>query len=388
MSAESTRKRFGKVFATEPDVVAVAPGRIEFIGNHTDYNGGLVLGAAIDRHVRVAVAERSDRKWNFASDGSREVVTLESGQFEPLSGRSSWVNYPLGVLKELSKLGKPLPDGFDLLVDSDLPAGAGLSSSAALELSSLQAMTALCRYELPLIERVRLARRAENHFVGVPCGILDQGVSGYAREGHLVQIDCAHEAFSLVPFSDRVCFWIFNSNQKHSLVESRYSERFDECRRAFEELKAFYPDAPNLASITPDQLGVVEERVTPVLVQRARHITGEHFRVAKCRELLDSGDLDSVGDLLYQSHRSSSLNFENSTLALDLLVELTRDFSGIYGARLTGGGFGGAILAMTNEHFSEADAQQIVQRYTEQSPDAPQPSYLQLRTSDGARLES
>lgn len=387
MTADSLPDLFENAYGHCPAVIGTAPGRVEFIGNHTDYNGGLVLGAAIDRYVRVAASLRDDGAFHFTSSAGKKVV-LSRQQFTPQTGKRAWINYPLGVLMELERAGMPALAGLELAVASDLPPGAGLSSSAALEMATAKALLELTEHAMPTLEAVRAARRAENDFVGVPCGILDQGVSGFGQVGHLVLIDCAVESFTPLPLSPNAHFWIINSNEKHNLVESLYAARFAECREALELIREQGITAPGLAALTPAAFAEVRERLPDVLMRRAAHVIEENARVAECRDLLQSGaSLEVVGTLLDASHQSSSELFENSTPALDLLVELARKRQGVYGARLTGGGFGGAILVLADEHFAQAEADSIVEAYCVERPAAPRPSVFHVRAGAGARGE-
>ncbi len=212
-------------------------------------------------------------------------------------------------------------------------------------------------------------------------------VSGYGKADHLVLIDCANERFETLPLPSNVHFWIFNSNEKHSLVESFYAERFKECQEAFTVLRKHLPGAPNLASISPESFASFRRFLPEPLGRRAAHVVEENARVRRCRELLESGGaMAEVGALLNASHRSSSTLFENSTPALDLLVKLARERPGVYGARLTGGGFGGAILALTDEQFQESHAETVIAAYQAERPDAPRPSVFHVRAGDGAHL--
>lgn len=377
-------KLFEKTYDDEPSCIGQAPGRIEFIGNHTDYNGGLVLGAAIDRYIQVAVRSRNDGAFHFTSSEGR-TVTLERCEFQPQNRDKAWVNYPLGVLIELEKAGMPPLAGLELAVVSDLPSGSGLSSSAALEMATAKALLELSGHQLSLIETVRAARRAENEFVGVPCGILDQGVSGFGRSGHLVMIDCATEDFSTLPLPANMHFWILNSNEKHSLVDSLYAKRFDECREALRQVRAQGCKVTSLAELSPEAYATVRAKLPDVLRRRADHIVEENHRVAQCRDLLrGGGSPKAVGALLDASHRSSSELFENSTPALDLLVKLAHGRSGVYGARLTGGGFGGAVMLFTDERFTRADADAIVGDYLAERKDSSRPAVFHVRPGDGA----
>jgi galactokinase len=378
-------KKFRAVYGRAPEILARAPGRIEFIGNHTDYNGGTVLGASIDRAVWVGLARRADGRRRLASDRHDEIVVPAAGPLKKLSGASAWANYPLGVLATLPEFGWSGPEGFDYLAMADLPAGAGLSSSAAIELASGLAFLEAAG-ERPSRETLALAcRRAENHFVGVPCGILDQGVSSFGRKDHLVFIDCRGPNFSVVPLPPAANFWIFNTQTKHALVDGLYETRHRECLRAARML-----GVKLLADVTPDALaafaaGQPEEGSAEAarLLKRARHVVGEIARVAAAVAALRGGDLGEVGRLLTASHLSSKILFENSTPQLDFLAAALAAAPRVHGARLTGGGFGGAVMALTTPEFGEAQAGKIVAAYENEF--GARPEVLHARTSDGAQ---
>lgn len=376
---EALTAQFHRLYGHAPALIARAPGRIEFIGNHTDYNGGPVLGAAIDRGVWVAVRPRSDDAWRLASGANGRVATVPAGNPARHTGPASWVNYPLGVLAALREFGLERPGGFDYLAFSDLPAGAGLSSSAAIELASALAFLALTRQEPARETVVKIARHAENHFVGVPCGILDQGVSGFGRKDHLVFIDCRGPSFATVPLPPGVVFWVFNTHTRHALVDGLYAERHRECLAAAQAL-----GVPRLADVSAEQLARAAPALPATLHQRARHVVEEIARVHAARAALAAGDLRAVGAALTASHRSSQHLFENSTPELDHLVDRLAAHPRVFGARLTGGGFGGAVLAMTPAAFTEADARAVADTYAAQfgSP----PEILPLKTADGAEV--
>lgn len=374
---KNVSKAFAAIFGRPPEFVARAPGRIEFIGNHTDYNGGTVLGAAIDRGVTVAIARRDDRRRRFASSLGGKVVTLPSGKPKKQSGARSWLNYPLGVIAALPRFGLSAPEGFDYYVTADLPPGAGLSSSAALELSSALAFLALTGEEPPRETVVKVGRYAENHFVGVPCGILDQGVSGFGEKDRLVWIDCRGPKFATVPMPAEGQFWIFNTHTKHALVDGFYAARHKACMAAAKQL-----GVPLLADVTPKQLEAARDRLRPEIYKRARHVVDEIARVGQTVKALKRRDLRAVGRWLTASHESSRTLFENSTPELDFLVETLVATPHVYGARLTGGGFGGAVMALTSKKFNSAQARRVVAAYRKRFGE--EPDVLHTQTGDGA----
>ena len=369
--------RFRDVFGEVPEFVARAPGRIEFIGNHTDYNGGPVLGAAVDRNVWVGLRRRAGGTRRYYSPVHEQIIARE-GPLAKAEGGEAWINYPQGVLAALPEVGLSTPAGFEYLALADLPSGAGLSSSAALELASALVFLAATGRGVDRATLVKIGRHAENHFVGVPCGILDQGVSGFGQADHLVHIDCRGPSFRVIPLPAHVHCWIFNTHAKHALVDGLYAARHRECMAAAATLGVDLLVDADLA-----QLDAARVAMDATVYRRARHVLTEIGRVNATCAALAAGDLGAVGRLLTASHYSSRDWFENSTPELDHLVDTLVTTPGVYGARLTGGGFGGAVMALTAPDF-EAGAQTGARAYREryQVP----PEVLHLRVGPGAAL--
>ena len=324
---------FQQLYGHPPAAIARAPGRVEFIGNHTDFNGGAVLGAGINRHVWVAVSRGNPGQFRFSSDQKPNVQTLPAGTIAKQTGALAWLNYPLGIWLSLGKAGLPHPTDFNFLVHSDLPPGAGLSSSAALELATALAFLKLAGAD-PISPQklVEIGRDAENNFVGVPCGVLDQGTSAFARRDHLVYIDCSGPTFSTTPMPAGLRLWVFNSSTKHALIDGMYAQRHDECQQAAKALGVTL-----LVTFSPEEFRKRRSALSPVLAKRAEHIVEEQARVGKVVSALAVGNIAEVGQLLTASHRSSQYLFENSTPELDFLVDQLTAAPGVYGARLTGG---------------------------------------------------
>ncbi|MFU8847473.1 MAG: galactokinase [Opitutales bacterium] len=377
------KQLYTSTYGDAPTQLAFAPGRIEFIGNHTDYNGGLVMGAAVAEGITVATAKREDRKIHLICEQG-QLVEADLDRLEPKDGEASWTNYPVGVTKALLESGMPMDCGYNLAVVSDLPIGAGMSSSAAIELATAYALAALFGYDADQAGFARIGRKAENEFVGMPCGILDQGVSAFGEADHLVRIDCATESFSTIPMPEGTHFWIFNSNKKHALVDSAYADRFKECHEALAQLQQLYPEAKTLSQISPEQLEAANEQMDALLYRRAAHIVGENARVRAVEAALAEGDLSAVGTALKDSHESSRVNFENSIPELDFLVQALSQDSNVYGARLTGGGFGGAVMAFTGSQFGLIHARAVAKAYSEQF--GFQATILHTRAGSGACL--
>src|SRR5450631_3524890 len=264
---EVLSKRFREVYSRDPEIIAKAPGRIEFIGNHTDYNGGRVLITEKDRCVWVALARRDDGRRRFACDIRPGILENPAGTTERQTGSGSWANYPIGVLAAMRASGTAVPAGFDYLAASSVPMGAGLSSSAAIELSSCLAFLEAAGASVPLEALVAIGRKAENEFVGVPCGILDQGVSGFGRVDQLVYIDCRGPRFDSVPLPAGSNFWIFNTHTKHALIDGLYSARHQECMEAAKVI-----GVPLLVDATPAMLAATEKNLSRTAYKRARHV--------------------------------------------------------------------------------------------------------------------
>jgi galactokinase len=371
--------QFQSVFGRIPEIVTRAPGRIEVIGNHTDYNGGAVFGASIDRGICVALARRTDGRRRFFSALSGRISELAADAPQKQSGENAWLNYPLGVLAALPVFGLTAPGGFDFLAVSDLPTGAGLSSSAALELASGLAFLEATGRRVEREVLVKIGRHAENHFVGVPCGILDQGVSGFGKKDHLVSIDCRGPRFATVPLPGDAHFWIFNTHHKHALVDGLYAARHRECMEAAAALGVAL-----LVDATRAQLAAAQGRLSEASFKRATHVIEEHARVGQADAALRAGDMKALGRLLTASHRSSQALFENSTPELDLLVDTLITQPSVHGARLTGGGFGGAVMALTDGAFSNVQAGAVAEVYAKRH--GARPEILHCRTGEGAEV--
>ena len=340
-----------------------APGRIEFLGNHLDYNGGVVLGTAINAGIYGLAQPTKGLAFHLFSE------SFEGGDISGLinnlqkqTGKKSWGNYCLGVLRVLQDKGLAPEQGFSLILSTDLPMSAGLSSSAAVELATAQCLLQLANKKVSKKELVNICRQAENEWVGLPCGILDQGTSAFGQSDQIVRIDCANEIFSTIHLPSGTSFWIFDTGIKHDLVDSLYSTRNQECMDALSFLKKNDPGLECLASCSITLLEQTE--MAENLISRARHVVEEQERVNQFIEGLKSGkEANELGNLLNASHQSSSNLFENSLPQLDFLVDLLSNTEEVHGARLTGGGFGGAVLAWTTNKFSEKHATSIAHTY-------------------------
>jgi galactokinase len=353
------RARFGR----DPEAVAYAPGRIEVLGNHTDYNEGFVLSAAIDRGIAVALS-RSDSAacllHTESSGGEASFALADAANVRA----GEWSAYPRGVWTLLRERGLEANEGFLGTIASDLPGGAGLSSSAALEMASGLAFSGLYGFEIDRIELAKIGQRAEHDYAGVQCGLLDQISSLFGAAASLVFTDFRTLQVDNDPLPDEAVFVLANTHAKHSLVESEYNER----RAACEQAAAFFADRLDrpgctLRDVTLEELARCERDLPGKTSLRARHVIGECERVLRGRAALAAGDLKLFGALMFASHESSRDNFENSCPELDAAVDAAHREPAALGARLSGGGFGGSAIVLTRRADAESVADGLRQRY-------------------------
>ncbi|MCR5183980.1 MAG: galactokinase [Opitutales bacterium] len=378
---------FKSVFKCEPTIVAQAPGRLEFIGNHVDYNNGVVMGVAIDNRIYVAVSPRDDNEIHMASEGLRCRDSINLDQVKLQDGKKKFMNYPLGVLDALMRRGMKVPHGFNMADTSTVPSGAGVSSSAAIELATAYALCALYNFPLNKLETVLVGKEAENKFVGMPCGILDQGVSGFGEKDAIVRIDCKTNDFSTLPLPAGTYFWVFNSGVKHALVAGDYAQRHDACMKAADIVGKYDAKYTCLADASASVVMANRSRMEAAgakIFERAKHVVEENARVIEMQEALKKGDLTAVGNLMYASHCSSRDLFENSCPEIDFLVEQLMAQDNVYGARLSGGGFGGIAIALTNGDFSETQAAAVAAAF--EAKFGKKPNFFKTTTGKGAGL--
>jgi galactokinase len=350
---------------------AFAPGRVELLGNHTDYNGGVVLSAALDLGITAEGTRRENSTIHLRSEGASTAVPAHAERLAPTGG---WSDYPLGVASEFQRAGMRI-GGFEASYSSTLPGGAGLSSSAAIEVATGILLMRLFDLRIGPMELAKLCRRAENEFVGVSCGLLDQASSVFGRVGCAVYLDCRSETVETVAFPEEAGLLIVNSGVKHALTGGEYNERRAMCFRAAEIL-----GVPALRDATPGMLAKAD--MPDIVRRRAAHIVGENERVFAALDHLRGGNARAFGGLMNASHESSRLNFENSCPELDLLAELAVGRPGIHGARLTGGGFGGAIVAIGDAPALPEAGREITARYRAATGNVA--SALCCRPGDGA----
>jgi len=328
-------------------IKSYAPGRAELLGNHTDYNEGLVLAIAVERGVLLSGSLRANSEILIYA---RDLAETYEGTLEKLhpSTEKPWANYLLGVFDEFRRRDLPL-GGVDITIQSDLPLGAGLSSSAALEIATAFFLQKAFNHSLSKLELAKIGQAAEHRYAGVKCGLLDQISSIFGVAGHVTFIDCRNFQVRNLPIPPEVRFVIANSGVKHALVAGEYNERRHSCEEAAAAL-----GVRALRDADSALLDSQAAAVSPMALRRARHVVGENERVAAAVDLLERGDAAGFGALMFASHRSSQIHFENSCPELDQLVEAARNVPGCLGARLSGGGFGGATINLVEAGREEA----------------------------------
>jgi galactokinase len=347
-------------FQAEP-AIYVAPGRVNLIGEHTDYAEGFVMPVAIDFATLAGISPRTDGKIVIYSENYKEEQTFDAAAL-PAKASKHWSDYPIGVVVLLTGEGYKIP-GFSLSLWGDVPLGSGLSSSAALEVVTMLAVTTLIGVSIPGPALARLCQRVENEFVGANCGIMDQFISANGKEDHALLLDCRDLSFKLAPIPANIALVIANTMVKHSIAGGDYPTRRAESEAACAVIASHRPGVPFLRDATLEDLEKWGSEMAPKSLLRARHVISEDLRTVAAEKALEKGDLKEVGRLMAEAHRSYSQDFEGSCVEADAMVELAQDLPGLIGARLTGGGFGGCTINLVEQSQAKAFAAELGRRY-------------------------
>jgi galactokinase len=369
-SAHALGQRFIQQFGESPRIYQ-APGRVNLIGEHTDYNDGFVMPAAIGLYTRASVAPRPDRKLVIYSENYSEQVEFDL-DYLPTTRSGHWSDYVIGVVTMLVRSGEKL-GGANLLVGGNVPQGAGLSSSASIEVAVGYALLDLADQATDQTkvgrtkpDRTKLAlhcQQAENEFVGARCGIMDQFVASHGERGKALLLDCRSLQYRQLPLPDDVALAMCNTMVKHSIAKGEYNQRRAECEAGVRGLAKYLPNAQALRGVTPEDLEAYGHELPDVVRRRCRHVISENARVLQAAAALELGDLQAFGNLMLESHRSLRDDFEVSCPELDLMVELAGQAEGVYGARMTGGGFGGCTVALVQSGCVEAFKRTVERGY-------------------------
>ncbi|KAA9333342.1 galactokinase [Hymenobacter busanensis] len=361
--AQAIAEDFRRQFDHEPLLVR-APGRINLIGEHTDYNAGFVLPAAIDREMAFAVALNNTDTIRLRAFDLQDAFTTTVDQVHRIES-ADWANYLLGVVAQFRKRGVAVP-GFDCVFGGNVPIGAGLSSSAAVECGLAVALDTLLGTGIDKLDLAFMAQKAEHEYALVQCGIMDQFASLFGQEGHVVRLDCRSMAYEYFPFDTRaVRVVLCNSGVKHSLASSEYNTRRQECEQGVAILQKHYAGIETLRDATPAQVNAHRDELGPVLHKRCLYVVEENARVLAACDALAAHDLAGVGQLMYASHIGLRDQYEVSCQELDVLMEVARATPGVYGARMMGGGFGGCTINLVAVEHADAFVEHMTQAYRE-----------------------
>ena len=333
--------RFAALFQKKPRIYR-APGRVNLIGEHTDYNDGFVMPAAVGFYTWVAAAARIDRKLVIRSENLHEQVEVSLDEL-PAKGKHHWSDYVVGVAKMLDSSVRPL-SGANLLINGNVPQGAGLSSSASLEVAVVSALLDVTGKTAEPKEVALLCQRAENEFVGARCGIMDQFIASHGRRRMALLLDCRSLEHRLLPLPEEARLVISNTMVRHSLAAGEYNKRRSECEQGVQILARHLPGVRALRDVMPADFEALSHELPEKVMRRCRHVIAENARVVQAADVLERGNLEEFGNLMSQSHQSLRDDFEVSCPELDRMVELAEKVEGVYGARMTGGGFGGCTV--------------------------------------------
>ncbi|MDR2469976.1 MAG: galactokinase [Tannerella sp.] len=375
MDIEYVRSRFIKHFDGSTGTVYTSPGRINLIGEHTDYNGGFVFPGAIDKGIMAEIKPNGKKKIRAYSIDMKDYV--EFGLNEEDAPRTSWARYIFGVCRELIKRGGEL-EGFNTAFAGDVPLGAGMSSSAALESTFAFALNDLYDLGIDKFELAKTGQATEHNYCGVKCGIMDQFASVFGKKGHLIRLDCRSLAYEYFPFEPQgYKLVLLDTVVKHELASSAYNARRESCERVARKLNTEY-----LRGVTPEQLQRIKSDVSEEDYMRAEYVIGEEQRVMDVGKALIEGDYDTVGQKMYETHHGMSKLYEVSCEELDFLNEIAKD-SGVTGSRVMGGGFGGCTINLVKDEFYDAFILKAKEAY--KAKFGRSPKVYDVVISDGSR---
>lgn len=379
MQVQSLINIFESHFQGKPRVFR-SPGRINIIGEHTDYNQGFVLPAGVDKEIVVLLKPNNSDEFNLVSVDQNEQVTFNLNNYQTIE--TGWAKYIIGIIDQALKAGLPVK-GFDCVFGGDIPIGAGLSSSAALECATLYGLNKCFQFGLDSKQIALMAQAAENKFVGVNCGIMDQFASVFAQESHAIKLDCrdlSYETFE-IQFGDYGLLLI-DSMVKHSLASSEYNLRRAECETAVETLRLKFSEITSLREANLEQLESIKNHLTQKVYDRAKYVIEEIERVSLACKAIDRNDLQALGSLIYASHSGLQHLYQVSCEELDFLVDYTRDNEAVLGARMMGGGFGGCTINLVRKSQIGQLKEDVTQAYQERYEKAP--NLYEVQTANGS----
>lgn len=379
---DQINKIFQAQFKQTP-INVIAPGRINLIGEHTDYNDGFVLPAAIDKAMYFALSKSDDSICRFHAVDIDESLEVDISKTIEKSEKS-WANYLLGVYAELQKDGFT-PQAVNCVFRSDIPIGAGMSSSAALESGFIFGLNELFKLDLDKMKMAQIGQRVENNFIGLNSGIMDQFASLFGKENHFIKLDCQSMTFQYFPYHRKdVSIVLCDTKVSHNLAESEYNIRFQQCKEIVMFYQQFYPEIKSLRDLTYDEFKKHEKKLNPILRKRGNHIFEDNLRVYAVAEMLFIDNLEVAGGLLNKAHESLSDDYEVSCEELDFLVAKAKKAKGVLGSRMMGGGFGGCTINLVHNDYL-SDFQSFIKVAYQQTYDIDLPIYI-VQLTDGVRL--
>ncbi|MVZ66488.1 galactokinase [Sphingobacterium sp. DK4209] len=344
------KERYKEIFGQEAALLVKSPGRINIIGEHTDYNEGFVLPAAIDKAIYVAVGKRDDDLISLFAEDFKQSYSVKLVDIAPTS--EGWPNYILGVVQQIKDKGLSI-GGFNLYIDGDIPLGAGLSSSAAVECATGYALNSLFHLDLDRVTIAKIGQLAEHTYAGVMCGIMDQFASVLSKADHVIKLDCRDLSYTYVPLDlGNYEIVLLNTNVKHALASSAYNDRRNACEHAVKLIQSEYPEVKSLRDVNLNQLELYVKPVDPEAYVKSKYVIEENERLGKACQALEKGDIEELGRQMFLAHTAISEEFQVSCPELDFLVEQAKSFSQVKGARMMGGGFGGCTINIVEKGFA------------------------------------
>ncbi|MBL8103139.1 MAG: galactokinase [Anaerolineales bacterium] len=376
MNIQHLKQSFASYFNSESEIIVRAPGRVNLIGEHTDYNDGFVLPMAIDRAVWLALRPRDDKtvrifSLDLETDSAFELNSLKKG--------NDWIEYPKSIAYELMKAGYELR-GFDAIMTGDVPRGAGLSSSAAVELAVARAFAEVSGFAWDAPKMAKISQKAENEWVGVNCGIMDQMASAACKEGHALFLDCRSLEIQYAPLPKSVSIVILDTSTRRGLVDSAYNQRRSQCEEA-----ARWFGVKALRDVSVEEFNKrAKDGLNELAAKRARHIVTENARVLEAIEMMKAGNVKRLGELFIASHNSLRDDFEVTNEALNVMVDCALEQKSCYGARMTGAGFGGCAVALVKEENAAEFVNAVSVAYRQRS--SMEAAVYVCKASEGASL--
>jgi len=364
MFSEPLTQKFKDHFGDFPTLLVRAPGRINLIGEHTDYNNGFVLPAAIDKAIYFAISSRDDKKCILYAYDLNDSYEFSLDNIQ--KSEKGWANFLIGVLAEILEKGKQINTGFNVIFGGDVPLGAGLSSSAAVECGIGFALNRLYNLELSKLDLALIAQQAEHKYAGVNCGIMDMFASIHGKANSVIKLDCQDLSFEYFPFNfPNYTLILCNTGVKHNLGDSEYNQRRTECEEGIRILQFAFPQVDSLRDATIPMLRSQADKLPPIVFQRCKYVIEEIERVYVACKALENNDLKTFGQKMYETHEGLSHDYQVSCLELDFLVEHSQNFEAVVGARMMGGGFGGCTLNLVETSAADEFIKNISLAYHE-----------------------